>query len=321
MNPNEIAEHFSPLWADLTPDTQFPALKPKLAHYTSLSTLELILKSNEIWFSNPLYMNDHEEVRFGVLNGLKAVRESTEVRAALKTESRNRLLNLTLEDQFHKFDTEHLFNTYVFCASEHDPANTDGVLSQWRAYGANGNGAALVIDTAAFNPKGPGAFTLAKVHYGSSSARIDWLKAKVAEAAKIIGAVDFEDTDISTIAWCLFDRIKLFALFTKHIGFEEEHEWRIVYLPERDVDKKYDNLFSYYNGPRGVEAKLKFPIRPIPELTADDFSLEKITAAILLGPTTSSPLALAAVRQMLIDNHHPALIPLVKASTIPLRHS
>lgn len=320
MEPKQIAEHFSPLWADLTPDTQFAAVKPLLAHYTSLTTLELILKNNEIWLSNPLYMNDHEEVRFGVLNGLRIIRESREIRAALKTESRNRLLDVTLEDQFHKFDTEHLFDTYVFCASQHDPANTDGVLSQWRAYGANGNGAALVIDTGRFEPKpGPGAFTLAKVQYGTAAARIAWLTNMAVQAAKIIDAVHFDVPDISTIAWVLFDRIKLFALFTKHIGFEEEREWRLVYLRDRDIGKKYDDMFSYYNGPRGVEAKLKFPIKPIAGLTADDLSLEKITAAILLGPTTSSPLALDAVKRMLTDTKHPALIPLVRASTIPLR--
>ena len=36
--------------------------KPLLAHYTSISNLEKILKDDEIWLSNPLFMNDLEEV-------------------------------------------------------------------------------------------------------------------------------------------------------------------------------------------------------------------------------------------------------------------
>lgn len=39
----------------------------RLAHYTSLEVLEKIIQTEEIWFSNPLFMNDYEEVQF-VLN-------------------------------------------------------------------------------------------------------------------------------------------------------------------------------------------------------------------------------------------------------------
>jgi hypothetical protein len=30
----------------------------------------------------------------------------------------------------------------------------------------------------------------------------------------------------------------MFALFTKHHGFKEEKEWRIVYHPDNDREKK-----------------------------------------------------------------------------------
>jgi hypothetical protein len=67
MDEQEIMQRFQPLWADLRPEDTFAAKKPLLAHYTTIQTLEKILASNEVWFSNPLFMNDIEEVRFGIL--------------------------------------------------------------------------------------------------------------------------------------------------------------------------------------------------------------------------------------------------------------
>ena len=34
-----------------------------LAHYTSVPTIEQILRTNQVWLSNPLYMNDMQEMR------------------------------------------------------------------------------------------------------------------------------------------------------------------------------------------------------------------------------------------------------------------
>lgn len=69
MSSPDINQAFAPLWNDLIDSEDFPEKRPLLAHYTSLATLENILLSDEIWFSNPLVMNDMEEVRFGVLRG------------------------------------------------------------------------------------------------------------------------------------------------------------------------------------------------------------------------------------------------------------
>lgn len=43
----------------------------------------------------------------------------------------------------------------------------------------------------------------------------------------------------------VFERLKLFALFTKHDGFKEEKEWRVVYLSERDTGKKLRSMLGY----------------------------------------------------------------------------
>ena len=44
----------------------FRACHKKTSSLTSMAVLESILRENVVWFSNPLFMNDLEEVRFGI---------------------------------------------------------------------------------------------------------------------------------------------------------------------------------------------------------------------------------------------------------------
>ena len=45
--------------------------QPLLAHYTSIRVMESILKNGEVWFSNPLFMNDLQEMKSGLNEGMK----------------------------------------------------------------------------------------------------------------------------------------------------------------------------------------------------------------------------------------------------------
>src|SRR6185312_16567078 len=80
---------------------------------------------------------------------------------------------------FDRFAKEHVLDTYVFCLSNHDKEDDDGRLSMWRGYGANGNGAAIVIDMAKINVTETSPLIIAKVSYDTSDARRDWLRAKL----------------------------------------------------------------------------------------------------------------------------------------------
>jgi hypothetical protein len=75
----------------------------------------------------------------------------------------------------------------------------------------------------------------------------------------------------------------------------------------------------YLNGPRGVEPKLKFKFEPRPGVTPDLFSLDLILAAILLGPSTSTRLAVRSIERMLDLIERPELKCKLLASSIPLR--
>ena len=80
------------LWADMQPEPP-PGQVPLLAHYTSIRTLERIAETGEIWFSNPLYMNDVDELRYGMTLGFDAVRTHQGLRHACPPEHYNALLD------------------------------------------------------------------------------------------------------------------------------------------------------------------------------------------------------------------------------------
>lgn len=319
MNDAEIWQLFEPLYDDFKEEDQFHVKQPLLAHYTSLEVLEKILTSNEIWFSNPLFMNDLDEVRFGIVRGAERLKSNDEIKSALGTAERHVIFSEGIDGYIRRFEEEHLLDTYVFCLSEHDPDDFDGLLSMWRGYGGNGRGAALVFDTSKLAYIENSPLIIAQVHYGSEDERLEWFDGIAAKLAKILTQKQIPDDKVYLVSCAVFERVKLYALFSKHQGFSEENEWRVVYLSDRDVDGKLKPMQNYLNGPRGVEPKLRLKIEPVDGLMAADLSFEKILDAILLGPSASSPLAVRSVERMLDVINKPEFKERLFASTIPLR--
>jgi hypothetical protein len=67
MNDQELfKKNFNQLFA---PTMQAAVSPPLLAHYTSIRVMEAIFQTNKIWLSNRLFMNDLQEVRFGLREG------------------------------------------------------------------------------------------------------------------------------------------------------------------------------------------------------------------------------------------------------------
>lgn len=319
MEDTEIMSLFNPLYEDITEQDVFHIRKPLLAHYTSLEVLEKILRTNEIWFSNPLFMNDLEEVRFGLVGGVNKLKENDVVRTALGTEDRHTAFIEALDYYVNQFEQKHLLDTYIFCMSEHDPDDNDGMLSMWRGYGGNGRGGALVFDTSKLEIVEGSPLILAPVRYGSLEERLGWFDGMGSSVKKILDENQIPDDKIHLASYAVFERMKLFALFSKHSGFLEEKEWRVVYMSDRDQGRRLKPMLGYLNGPRGVEPKLRFKIEPIDGFTSPDFSFNKILASIVLGPSTSSPLAVRSIERMLELIHKPELKDRLIASTIPLR--
>lgn len=316
---DEIYGAFGPLWMDMQGPDTFPAARPLLAHYTSIATLESIMTNNELWFSNPLYMNDLEELRFGILEGADAFRRSEAIKLACGNPERHEKLLDEFACQLDRFSNQHALDTYVFCLTEHEKDNTDGLLSMWRGYGGGGNGAAIIFDTERINYVVDAPLIFSKVTYQSRDERQQLIGNKLAEFARLLSGTDIPTDKLYLASHAIFERIKIFSIFTKHCGFSEEREWRVAYLRERDRNHVFDKMLHYAIGKQGVEPKLKLKIEPIAGVSADDLSLEKIVCQIVLGPSVSSPLAKSVVRRMLETIGKQVLADKLVTSTTPFR--
>jgi hypothetical protein len=319
LSDQEVAQRFEPLYRRFQHAERVQSEKPLLAHYTSLETAEKILETNELWFSNPLFMNDWEEMRFGINQGIMLLDRTSHVRTALKQDRRIQLFKQAFGHFFEQLDKVQLLDVYVFCLSEHKPNNDDGLLSMWRGYGGHGRGTALVFDTSnlRFVPGAP--MYLCKVEYGNHEERTATLEELLRGWASIVEQTEISDQQIPIAAHNALSLFKFYGLTSKHVGFLEEQEWRIIYLADLDANKTLEPRFSYALGAQGVEPKLKFKFERHSAGSYPEHNLGDLLHKIVLGPSVSSPLAKMAFIRMLQKIGRQEYSNRVVASRIPLR--
>ena len=319
MNSSDLSQRlFEGLMSDLENKSSFADSRPLLAHFTTIAVVEQILKNKEIWFSNPLFMNDHEEIRFGMLQGVEALIFSAELRDACKSVDDFDYLCDQVIGYRDNYAEAGAVDTFVFSLSIVEEDDHDGLLSMWRGYGGNGGGAALVFDTKALTENQDSPLIVAPVEYLSTVDRLTALKELVSKCGQLIKKYSVAKDGLHLVAHHFLERLKIFSLFTKHVGFKEEKEWRVVYMPERDPDGVLKPLFGYHIGPSAIEPKLKFPIGRGSQMIGGELEMNKLVHRIILGPTMSSPLARASFLKMLAVCA-PALSEKVVTSSIPYR--
>ncbi|WP_116892118.1 DUF2971 domain-containing protein [Pseudomonas syringae] len=307
------------VWGDVETKGDSHNRPPLLSHYTSVAVLEGMMANDEIWFSHPLYMNDSEELRFGMIEGANAFRNSAELKAAFKDDQLYNDLLAHFNYMFSEFDLNHVFDTYIMCLAKHDPEDRDGLLSMWRGYGAGGSGVAIVFDTSKIRANEESPFIIDAVQYMTTEDRLDWIFERIKGMAEVLTDTTPTDQDLYCTAYYWIERLKIFALFTKHKGFHEEKEWRIVYMNERDKQGRLKDMLGYAITPRGVEPKLKFKVKPLEGMFGEHLSLEGVIDRIILGPTTSTVMAANSVKRLLQQKGKLILAEKIVPSTIPFR--
>ena len=260
-------------------------------------------------------------MRFGIEEGVKTFLNVELLIKAVGTKDRTEILKHAFLHYLENFYNQDAFDTYVFCLSKHRKADTDGLLSMWRGYGLHGNGIILVFDPVEITEVGTSPLQIAPVSYATNIDRSLNLKDILDNWAKISEEANLTDDKIYLAAYAAFAVIRTYALVTKHIGFSEEQEWRVIYYPERDRGGLLKQFLGYHIGDRGVEPKLKYPLTHIEGVSAPDFSLDRILDCIILGPSVSSPLAKRSVERMLEKLGKGTLKSKLHASGIPLRPS
>lgn len=314
-----VADFSQALWGDYDHKGNFPELRPLLAHYTSINTLEKIVNNEEIWLSHPMYMNDQEELMFGMNTGAEYFRTDVVLGQVCGSGEAHAKLIKEFNRLFQEFDVSHAFDTYVGCFSEHCPEDDDGRLSMWRGYGSGGGGVAIVFDTAQIQPLAQSPLIVGKVKYANQLAREIEIDKKLAALATAMQNHTITDEILNLAARHWIEWLKQYALFTKHSGFEEEQEWRVVYFSERDSNRMLASMYGYAITSRGVEPKLKLKIGELPHVMGPQISLQNLVERIILGPTISTVLAANSVRRMLEKSRSPFLATKVRESSIPFR--
>lgn len=307
-----LKQEFLPLF-DNGPTSVDP---PKLAHYTTITALEGIMRTKQIWFSNPLFMNDIEELRFGLQEGVRLFFNNDAINEACGSKERFNKLAHTFS--YFAEMREYDLDVYVLCLSEHD-GNDDGLLSMWRAYGDNGSGAALVIDPKQIGNTHTSPIFLSKVKYYSPEERLELIGSKLNQFTYLLRPLKLDDNSLWLAAAIIFECITLLALITKHHGFKEEREWRLIYIKERSIMDDFWSMLHYTTTNKSkLEPKLKLKLEPIGGL---NFALDNIVDRILLGPINAHHTIKSTVIRMLElvglnDIKHK-----VKVSRIPYRET
>jgi hypothetical protein len=319
MSDDEIRNLFAPLWTEVQGEDSFPNKRPLLAHYSSVSVLESILRTNEIWFSHPLLINDPQEVTFGLNAAAQLLFTSERIKSACGSLQRFEILRNTFLAWFNRFANEHLPSTFVLCFCEHARDDNDGLLSMWRGYGDQGRGVAVVLDTGQVVSREESFLIVAKMYYGSEDERRNWIQMLLGRCADILQDNAIPDDKLVVCSFFIFQRLKQFAIFTKHRGFREENEWRVVYMRDTAESELLNHMIGYSNGQRGPEPKLKFKLETIAGMPeTENLSLSRLVDRIILGPLTS-PLAVSACGNMVASLGHPELRDRIRRSTIPFR--
>lgn len=262
----------------------------RLIHYTSAAAAVSIIRNGRVWMRNVRCMNDFMEVE----HGFQLLQRSFSPPVDSETEKGLRAVGAALdavfpgltEDSIKWFDGS-LFQlrnkTYVTCLSEHDPSENDyGRLSMWRSYTANQVGVGLVINPLPLYSLSDtfGAFSSPVYYFEDNDLRDLFLEI----ANNISTNKDFlQSKGREAIKGYFCMLLRAVAMCTKHPGFLEEKEWRIMHTEKLDEKGTLELDVECIAGiPQPV---YKIPLQDHAPSGMTGISIPDLLEHVLIGPT------------------------------------
>ncbi len=270
----------------------------RFVHYTSASAALEIIRTKTFWMRKTSCMNDFMEVD----QGLDCLDEAYRGKAGEK-------LRATLDEIFDGITNqiEELFrgwlphlraDTYIACFSEHpDTEDMHGRLSMWRAY-SQSTGVALVVNNTPFLSE-----SNALGIYASPVAYLDNTSFQT-EFAKTVDGINANADFLralgrDAVISCVFNAFKFAVLCTKHPGFIEENEWRVICTPAMEQSQHLGKDIEVIQGiPQPV---YKIPLRNFPEEGLVGMEIPEILDRIIIGPTEYPAAIQEAFETLLAD--------------------
>lgn len=280
----EVAETLNSL------GTRYPPVKRSLSHYTNLGSLISIIENHQFWASNVLFLNDSNEIVYGI-------GEATTFLDEQKSSFNDRLDASFFEKVKLRILDGGIPDVFACCFCEQGDS-----LGQWRGYGGVGQNVSIEFDSAKLQAHLGDSGRLRKVIYGKGNAR-QRLQQAVNEliSEKRNNDLFADITHDNTVA---FEQlITGLAPQFKHMSFEDEREWRfIANAPSDDVQVHYrarDNVIVPY-------LKLGNPDTPLP--------IERIR----VGPGKDPNTTIRSIENFLRSRKDYSAVPVVR-SNVPFR--
>lgn len=254
----------------------------RFVHYCSADAAVSMLSNKEVWMRKSSVMNDFMEIDHGIncLNVVYNNESGEKFRSVLNGMFPN--IVSELEDMFRSWVPHFRMHTYLTCISEHDDEeDTLGRLSMWRAYGGV-TGVAIVLNPNVFlSPSNALKAYTSPVAYLSPMSFAEHFKGIVSE---IENSADFvQKVSRQIILDNVFHMLRFAILCTKHPGFHEEREWRIIYSPTYE---KSDRIRMDHASIRGIPQPIcKIPLEDVPEEGLIGASIPGLVNRVIIGPT------------------------------------
>lgn len=290
----------------------------RFAYYTTAEVAYQIIESKQIWMRNTTTMNDYMEIDYGLDLLLRAY-EGT---SGVKLKTAIDLCHVGLADEVWNQVKAWLpgfrADTFITCISEHDPRENElGRLSMWRAYGGKTgvalivNGAPMSLQTNALGAYSSPVSYLNQIQFCES---MELVASNIENYSKEISALNREDVKNT-----LFTMFRFAVLCTKHPGFREEKEWRIVASPVLHPNNLLKSDVEIVHGvPQPV---LKLSLNNEQAHGVVGLSVPELIERVIIGPCEFAHVTQRALWIALRDAGVIEPGKLITQSDIPLRHS
>jgi hypothetical protein len=291
--------------------------KQRFVYYTTAETAVSILRGGEVWMRKSHLMNDYREIEHGVACLSAAYSKNVETMRAL------------FEQPFPGFcaQLENLFNgllpairtdTYITCLSEHDSSEDRyGRLSMWRAYGgaAPARVALVVSGGPLFRPTDAlKAYTSPVAYYADDQVEKDFSQvlANVADNLELVKSLGQDQ-----VRNYMFAVLRSAVVCTKHPGFFEEREWRVIYSPSFLKSDRITSQIATIDGtPQSI---CKLPLSDVPEEGLTGLKVQNFLDRVIIGPSKYPSGIYDALMRVLTDAGVSNPASKIVVSDVPLR--
>lgn len=286
----------------------------KFAHYTTADVGAKILLNRDVWMRNASAMNDYREVAFGS-DCLKAALRSFGKRFQDALDVAGPGLCNEILEWLGRADFNHHQHTYLTSISEHRSSDDMGLLSMWRAYGGPVAGVALIFNKDFLDAdSSPLEAWSSPVLYGNAA----YLK----EFEALVGRLEangnlLKSIDPAQLKGIVFNSLQYSILSTKHAGFREEREWRVIHQPRERSSAWLQPTFETVRGK--PEVVYHIPLRNAEGMNMPEIELTRLLYKVIIGPCQNPYQVASTFEDILRSIGFENPDKLIRLSLIPLR--